>query len=52
MTVNGVTTANIIVNTGSYANPAWITSLAASKLTGSVLANQLQSLLEILVQLT
>ena len=29
--VNGVTTANIILNTGSYADPAWITSLAKSK---------------------
>lgn len=30
--VNGVTTSNIIVSTGSYADPAWITSLAKSKI--------------------
>ncbi len=29
--VNGVTTANIVLTTGSYADPAWITSLAKSK---------------------
>lgn len=32
--------ANVIVNTGSYANPSWITSLAASKLTGSLTCGQ------------
>lgn len=26
--------ANVIVNTGTYPNPAWLTTLAASKLTG------------------
>lgn len=26
---------NVIVNTGSYANPSWITSLAGSKITGA-----------------
>ena len=30
--VNGVTTANIVVTTGSYADPSWITSLAWSKI--------------------
>jgi len=29
--VNGVTTANIVVTTGSYADPVWITSLSKSK---------------------
>jgi hypothetical protein len=29
--VNGVTTANIVLTSGSYADPAWITSLAKSK---------------------
>jgi hypothetical protein len=29
--VNGVTTANIVLTTGSYADPSWITSLAKSK---------------------
>jgi hypothetical protein len=33
--VNGVTTANIVVTSGSYADPAWITSLAWSKITGT-----------------
>ena len=31
---SNVPAANVIVNTGSYANPSWITSLAASKITG------------------
>lgn len=31
---SGIPGANVIVSTGSYANPSWITSLAASKLTG------------------
>jgi hypothetical protein len=29
--VNGITTANIVLTSGSYADPAWITSLAKSK---------------------
>jgi hypothetical protein len=29
--VNGVTTANIVLTSGSYADPSWITSLAKSK---------------------
>lgn len=33
---SNVTAANVIVSTGSYANPAWITSLAGSKITGSL----------------
>lgn len=33
---SGVVAANVILNTGSYANPSWITSLAASKLTGGL----------------
>jgi hypothetical protein len=33
---NAGTVANGVVTTGSYANPSWITSLAASKLTGSI----------------
>lgn len=28
--------SNAVVTTGSYANPAWITSLAATKLTGTI----------------
>jgi hypothetical protein len=35
--VNGVTTANIVLTSGSYADPSWITSLAKSKVgLGSV----------------
>jgi hypothetical protein len=33
---NAQTATNGVVTTGSYANPSWITSLAASKLTGSI----------------
>jgi hypothetical protein len=33
---NAATVTNGVYTTGSYANPAWITSLAASKLTGTV----------------
>lgn len=33
---NAGTVTNGVYTSGSYANPAWITSLAASKLTGSV----------------
>ncbi|MCB9817335.1 hypothetical protein H6795_02215 [Candidatus Nomurabacteria bacterium] len=29
--VNGITTANIVLTSGSYADPSWITSLAKSK---------------------
>lgn len=35
---NFFTTNNVALTSGSYANPAWITSLAGSKLTGSVAA--------------
>lgn len=31
---SGIPGANVIVSTGAYANPSWITSLAASKITG------------------
>jgi hypothetical protein len=31
---SGLVAANVIVNTGSYADPAWITSLASTKLAG------------------
>jgi hypothetical protein len=37
--VNGVTTANIVVTSGSYADPAWITSLAGNKITGNISGN-------------
>ena len=33
--VNGITTANIVLTTGSYADPAWVTSLAWSKISGT-----------------
>src|SRR5690606_33363838 len=33
---NAATATNGVVTTGSYANPSWLTSLAASKLTGTV----------------
>lgn len=33
--INGNPVANIVLTTGSYANPAWITSLAWSKITGA-----------------
>lgn len=32
-----VVAANVIVNTGAYADPAWITSLASGKLSGTLL---------------
>ena len=35
-TVTLPTTGNIISDTGSYSNPSWITSLAGSKITGSI----------------
>ncbi len=37
--VNGVTTANILVNTGSYTDPSWLSSLAGSKITGDISGN-------------
>lgn len=38
---SGVAGANVILSTGSYANPSWITSLAASKLSGNITCAQL-----------
>jgi hypothetical protein len=38
ITGNAATVSNGVVTTGSYANPSWITSLAGSKLTGTVVA--------------
>lgn len=35
---NAATVTNGVVLTGSYSNPSWITSLAASKLTGTIVA--------------
>lgn len=37
--VNGITTANILVNTGSYSDPAWLASLAGSKVSGNISGN-------------
>ncbi len=37
--VNGVTTANILVNTGSYSDPSWLQALAGSKITGNISGN-------------
>lgn len=36
---NAGTVTNGVVTTGSYANPAWITSLAGSKVTGDITGN-------------
>lgn len=36
MVDSGLVAANVIVNTGAYANPAWITSISASILSGSL----------------
>jgi len=36
---NAGTVTNGVVTTGSYANPAWITSLAGSKITGDISGN-------------
>lgn len=36
---SGITPANVIQSTGSYMDPAWIASLAASKLNSGALAN-------------
>ena len=38
---SGIDDINVVVTTGSYANPAWITSLAWSKITGSPLGDYL-----------
>ncbi len=37
--VNGVTTANILINTGSYSDPSWLQGLAGSKITGDISGN-------------
>jgi fibronectin-binding autotransporter adhesin len=37
--VNGVTTANIVLTTGSYADPSWITSLSGGKISGNISGN-------------
>jgi fibronectin-binding autotransporter adhesin len=37
--VNGVTTANIVVTSGSYADPAWVTSLSGAKVSGNIPGN-------------
>jgi hypothetical protein len=39
VTGNAGTVTNGVVTTGSYANPAWITSLAGSKITGDISGN-------------
>ena len=39
VTGNAATTTNGVVTTGSYADPAWITSLAGSKVTGNISGN-------------
>lgn len=36
---NAATVTNGVVTTGTYANPAWITSLAGSKVTGDISGN-------------
>ncbi len=38
---SGIDDLNVVVTTGSYANPAWITSLAWSKITGAPLGDYL-----------
>lgn len=38
---SGVLAASVLLSSGSYPDPAWITSLAASKLTGTVACAQL-----------
>ena len=38
---SGIDDINVIVSTGSYANPAWITSLAWTKITGAPLGDYL-----------
>jgi hypothetical protein len=37
---NAATVTNGVYTTGSYANPAWITSIAATKITGTVAISQ------------
>ncbi len=37
--VNGVATASILVNTGTYSDPSWLQSLAGSKITGDISGN-------------
>ncbi|HEX5429875.1 MAG TPA: hypothetical protein VFX17_02215, partial [Patescibacteria group bacterium] len=37
--VNGVNTADIILSTGSYADPSFLTSLAGSKISGDISGN-------------
>jgi hypothetical protein len=39
ITGNAATATNGVVTTGTYANPAWITSLAGSKITGDISGN-------------
>ena len=39
ITGNAGTVTNGVVSTGSYANPAWITSLAGSKISGDISGN-------------
>lgn len=39
ITGNAATATNGVVTTGSYADPAWITSLAGSKITGNISGN-------------
>jgi hypothetical protein len=36
VTGNAATVTNGVYTTGTYSNPAWITSLDSSKLTGSI----------------
>ncbi len=39
VTGNAATVSNGVYTTGTYANPAWITSLAGSKITGNITGN-------------
>ena len=41
ITGNAGTVTNGVVTTGSYANPSWITSLANTKITGTITSAQL-----------
>jgi len=38
-TVNGVTTANILLSTGSYSNPTWLTSVSGGIVSGNISGN-------------
>jgi hypothetical protein len=38
---SGIDDINVVVTTGSYADPAWITSLSWTKITGSPLGDYL-----------